>query len=356
MTIAQAVKTEAVAAGGGRTPRVFWIDFAKAFGIILVCLGHTIGGLRIDRIGADLEFYNFLRALIYTFHMPLFFFLSGVLTGFRPSTSVGGFIRSSVVGLILPYVLWSVVFVFVQNAFSGAVNAATPYSDLAQMWWKPIGLFWFFYALFVARAVYFVAMALFGRSGMTAAFMAFAALYGLSFAGLTDFNSILMGGSFFGLGVLAAPLLSRAPDRRVLIAALLAATAAWAVLAVATLDPATPRPLWVAAAIAGIAMTVAASRLVPAPNGSVLGGLALIGQASMAIYVAHVMFSATVRAVLYKAGVYDATLHVVLATAAGVIGPVVLFVLANRAGLAPFVGFGSTQKSLYGAPLFGRVG
>ena len=43
-----------------------WIDIAKGIGIILVVIGHTIGSQRVNDI-------------IYTFHMPLFFILSGYL-------------------------------------------------------------------------------------------------------------------------------------------------------------------------------------------------------------------------------------------------------------------------------------
>ena len=45
--------------------RIEWIDIAKGIGIILVILGHTF---EISRISA-----------IYVFHMPLFFFLSGLV-------------------------------------------------------------------------------------------------------------------------------------------------------------------------------------------------------------------------------------------------------------------------------------
>lgn len=43
-----------------------WVDIAKGIGIILVFLGHF-------------NIPDTLRAEIYTFHIPLFFFLSGVL-------------------------------------------------------------------------------------------------------------------------------------------------------------------------------------------------------------------------------------------------------------------------------------
>ena len=47
-------------------PRIQWIDTAKLFGIYLVILGH-------------ISLTNqFVTDLIYSFYMPLFFFLSGL--------------------------------------------------------------------------------------------------------------------------------------------------------------------------------------------------------------------------------------------------------------------------------------
>ena len=43
--------------------RISWIDMAKGYGTILVIFAHI--------------HYGGLRTWIYTFHMPLFFFLSG---------------------------------------------------------------------------------------------------------------------------------------------------------------------------------------------------------------------------------------------------------------------------------------
>lgn len=48
--------------------RITWVDVAKGWAILCVILGHTT------------EFYNgtnFFKTVIYTFHMPIFFFLSG---------------------------------------------------------------------------------------------------------------------------------------------------------------------------------------------------------------------------------------------------------------------------------------
>lgn len=47
---------------------LYWIDFAKTIGLLLMILGH--GNMVND------EF----RCYIYSFHMPLFFIISGLLT------------------------------------------------------------------------------------------------------------------------------------------------------------------------------------------------------------------------------------------------------------------------------------
>ena len=49
--------------------RLNWIDWAKALAIIFVVYGHT-----------PAEKGDFLHNYITSFHMPLFFFISGFLT------------------------------------------------------------------------------------------------------------------------------------------------------------------------------------------------------------------------------------------------------------------------------------
>lgn len=69
------------------TERIKWIDVAKGYGIILVIYGHV----------ANDAFSTWL----YTFHVPLFFFLSGYF--FNPTKRPSEFVRSKAKGLLLPY-------------------------------------------------------------------------------------------------------------------------------------------------------------------------------------------------------------------------------------------------------------
>ena len=67
--------------------RIEWVDVAKGYGILLVMLGH----LQMPEI----------QVSIYSFHMPLFFFLSGFV--FSPKTSFKEFVKGKIRRIVLPY-------------------------------------------------------------------------------------------------------------------------------------------------------------------------------------------------------------------------------------------------------------
>lgn len=82
-----------------------YFSTAKAIGIILMVVGHTIGP-------------NYLCRFIYMFHMPLFFLCSGYFYEV-PDNFVGFrcFIIKKIKGLYFPYVKWSIVFLILHNLF-----------------------------------------------------------------------------------------------------------------------------------------------------------------------------------------------------------------------------------------------
>lgn len=78
------------------------IDIAKGLGIVLVVLGHN--RILTERLPA-------LHMVVYLFHMPLFFFLSGLTT---PARLPGNKLLKRVIGLIKPYVVGVVLFLPLQ--------------------------------------------------------------------------------------------------------------------------------------------------------------------------------------------------------------------------------------------------
>jgi fucose 4-O-acetylase-like acetyltransferase len=69
--------------------RINWVDQLKGFGIILVIYGHNL---------------PFLESYIYTFHMPLFFFIGGL---FHPDELNSTIIKKRAKQILIPYLLWS---------------------------------------------------------------------------------------------------------------------------------------------------------------------------------------------------------------------------------------------------------
>lgn len=67
--------------------RIQWIDVAKGWGIVFLIYGHITNDL--------------LSKWIYTFHIPLFFFLSGYV--FNPNKKFPEFLISKTKSLLLPY-------------------------------------------------------------------------------------------------------------------------------------------------------------------------------------------------------------------------------------------------------------
>lgn len=58
--------------------RLHWVDYAKGIGIFLVVVGHVLRGLVNSSILQPSALLFLVDRWIYGFHMPLFFFISGL--------------------------------------------------------------------------------------------------------------------------------------------------------------------------------------------------------------------------------------------------------------------------------------
>ena len=141
--------------------RIEWIDTAKGIGLILVILGHLKTG--------------YLSAWIYTFHMPLFFFLSGVVFS-GAKYSFKEFLLKSIKSLVIPYfslgiVIW--LFYAVVNIFVGQENGL--YGSNLEMlknfivqehFWTV----WFLACLFLTEMLYYILMKFLGKNFLIMSF------------------------------------------------------------------------------------------------------------------------------------------------------------------------------------------
>lgn len=130
----------------GRKERLSWPDLAKGIGIFLMTLGHSA---LVDRD---------VVAWIYTFHMPLFFFISGYFFTLKDG-SPWKTIRHKAFPILMPMVTYSLCRWVL--AAIGAVNAGNlpdfrPLAGIVLQWpgTPYAGYVWFFAGLFSAEVFF----------------------------------------------------------------------------------------------------------------------------------------------------------------------------------------------------------
>lgn len=76
--------------------RIVWVDYAKTINLFFVVIGHT---------ALPYEY----RSIIYTFHIPLFFFLSGLFFDYNKYPDYLGFLKKRISQLLVPYLIFNLI-------------------------------------------------------------------------------------------------------------------------------------------------------------------------------------------------------------------------------------------------------
>lgn len=138
------------AKGSGRE---VWLDGLKGFAILLVILGHVLSGY-LDANTFPEAYWSFyqVRTLIYSFHMPLFFLLSGFTFTLAYWREGGlrwdGYVRQ-LGNLLWIYVVFALAQWGVKQAVPELVNETYDLEDLRRMFLEPLGNYWYLYVLLV---------------------------------------------------------------------------------------------------------------------------------------------------------------------------------------------------------------
>lgn len=128
--------------------RVDWIDAAKGFTMLLVILGHCIDGyLKAHMFPSHTKELQLVFDFLYSFHMPLFFILSGFL--YYNSYNNCGFekIKSKASELIVLYFGFSIIQCLIQMAMAGRINRNVTFSDIFLLPLYTVPPYWYLYVL-----------------------------------------------------------------------------------------------------------------------------------------------------------------------------------------------------------------
>ena len=137
--------------------REVWLDGLKGFGILLVILGHVLSGYLDAWTFPEAYFsFYFVRSWIYSFHMPLFFLISGytfTLAYWRNGKLRCESFFRQLGNLLWVYVLFALLQWCVKQAVPDLVNEAYDLDDLRRMFLEPLGNFWYVYVLFIIYVI-----------------------------------------------------------------------------------------------------------------------------------------------------------------------------------------------------------
>lgn len=331
-------------------PRYAWIDAARGVGITLVVFGHATGGLISAGLIPPQALLVTVFFAIYSFHMPLFFFVSGLLTPARISRGQWGFLTSLLPTLVLPYFLWSAIQLSTILLASSVVNAPLPYMSarwFLALLWVPTGQFWFLYVLMICHVL---ATLVGPRLGWLSLIVLSFCLYPL--ADPSNDAAVLKVAvhflPFYALGAFAGataaigelPKLLRRAGLPAL--SLAAATVGISVFFALRDQLGYWSPQMFAAGVAGTVFVLTTVTLLPHRLSE---WFAWLGKRAMPIFILHVLFIAGLRILL------DRVLHLALDASVlwilvpfGIIAPLIVFAVAERLGLSRILGFGTLRR------------
>ena len=311
------------------------MDTARGIGIILVVYGHTLRGQVTS--GAFLPSWHagVQDDVIYSFHMPLFFFLAGLF--FKKSFMRGSmpFIRDKALTIVYPYFLWSMISIALNFMAAHAVNNAIPLRAILTLWAAPVLQYWFLYALFLFQMLTVVTRA---NAWLTVLLCLMSAV-GLS---MGQRGIIVIASQYyvyFGLGVLVGPFIGAFSSAPLRVGVMTAVASAFFVISF-VLKMSDSQGVFVARALLGIAATVGVSILVARRA----RWLAQLGMASMAIFVLHTVFSSGLRMGFKLVHLSDYRSLLLLSTGLGLAAPYIIWTLARHFNLVAALGLGAAPR------------
>ena len=313
---------------------------------MLVVYGHVLRGLDSAGMGFPEGFFAVSNKLVYGFHMPLFFLLSGIFAEQWMKKGLAKGTKEKVITILFPYFVWTLIQGSINVVLSNVTNNPISWGELfTKIWYQPLWQFWFLYVLFLFFPVFYLLRKVVSLKIML---IISAVLYiSMPYVDFWISKYFMINFLFFVLGTQVMNFNLEKVEETVYKANYRVLTACSFIIFNCFYLSALPlfnNSIYnLVIALVGINLIVTTSVFISKRN--YLGIIDYVGKASMAIYLTHILATSGLRIILSKfLGVDNAWLHLILGTVFGVVLPIVAFLIAEKFKIGNIL-FGGKNKS-----------
>lgn len=272
--------------------------------------------------------------------MPLFMCLSGFLyaklTKISNIEEYGLFIKKKFINLSIPYLVFYVAYVGINMIFASSVNSQKGMNDLLNIFTEPMPPFWFLYALFFIFLIVPIIEKIF-KNNYNFVFGIFIILHILEIfihTPIYAINIVCEYGVYFYLGKIIFNNVNKIFNnkRKVvlnILAFIILGVVYSFILEKQIIDYKLMNILKFMLAILG---TVASMQLFKILENKFvhIKIINYMDKYTFPIYLMHTMFSACIRIVLLKVGIFNFYIHFILGLLFGMLGPTIVAIILKK--------------------------
>lgn len=305
------------------------VDKLKGYACFLVLFGHVIMGIRLSGIYIP-SFFEGMELFIWSFHVALFLFLSGVVykeTGeWKGKKTRLGFIIHKLFNLGVPYVVFSVIYIAI-NSFVGEANTNSSITDILYIWKTPVAQYWFLYALFFLFVIWTCLSSLLKNWQITIIVLLIAYLLPIFGVGLGGFDFVLYSALAFGIGTfIDFKLLLKLPFFLKIGVVLLHIATGVTLILLGKIEDAFFKEIMILFGIYSSVMFISLLEDVKIISRFLL----FINKYSLQIYLLHTIFTAGIRIILIRLNITQWWLHIIVGTVCGIFFSILAAIIAKK--------------------------
>ena len=314
--------------------REIWVDNVKVIACILVVLGHFFQSMTKSDVLPANDLYQWFNQTIYYFHVPLFFICSGYLyqklSVVNDAHSWGRNVLKKIINLGIPYFVFSFATWLLKTVFSSSTNDEIG-GVFDTLFLHPTSPYWYLYALFFM----FLITPTFRNKTMAIGGLIVALAFKVlgifwSGYGVQVISYILANEIWFVIGM----CLSVFEFKKYLMKRDLVIPIATGVIFLLL-------SIWVyliginhgvISFLLGLLACFSVVTLMEKiyENRRQSAAFGALAKYTMPIFLMHTLFAAPLRTVLFKLGIQNVVLHVILGIAISFIGPMIAGIIMKK--------------------------